>query len=55
MDTAVSIVDKSTWNWKTPVAPKFTCLLDNILVTSRPRNKLILPFTTMASTGGNGC
>ena len=56
MDTAVtqlSIVDNSTW--KTPVAPKFTCLLDYILVTSQPRNKLILPFTTMASSGGNGC
>ena len=54
MDTAVSIVDNSTWNWKTQ-APRFTCLLDYMLVTSRPGNKLILPFTTMASTGGNGC
>ena len=58
MDTAVctaviSIVDNSTW--KTPVAPKFTCLLDHILVTSQPRTKLILPFTTMASSGGDSC
>ena len=41
--------------WKTPVAPKFAYLLDYMLVTSRPGNKLILPFTTMSSTGGNGC
>ena len=40
---------------KTPVAPKFMCLLDYILVTSQPSTKLILPFTTMASSGGNGC
>ena len=39
----------------TPVAPKFTCLLDYILVTSQPSTKLILSFTTMASSGGNGC
>ena len=41
--------------WITPVAPKFACLLDYILVRSQPRTKLILPFTTMASSDGNGC